>query len=77
MGEKGAWLDDDRTQLYHKATGEIQLFDTPSEAFKWVESQPFPGLTGRPQSSGGRPQRIEWVDVHGKRRFTAYCRRGL
>lgn len=77
MSEKRAWLDDDRAQVHDEATGEIQLFDTISEAFEWVESQPFPGLTGHYQGAGGPPQWIEWVDEHGTRRFTAHCRRGL
>lgn len=77
MSEKRAWLDDDRAQVYDEATREILVFDTISGAVEWVESQPFPGLTGHYQSSDGRPQWIVWVDEHGTRRFTAHCRRGL
>lgn len=77
MSEMMGWLDDDRAQVCNETTGEIQLFGTVSEAFEWVESQPFPGLTGHYQSAGDRPQWIGWVDEHGTRRFTAYCRGGL
>ena len=78
MTAQRAWLDDDRVQVSDEATQEIRLFGTLEEAAIWVEAQPFPGLTGHYQSSGGGPPTgIVWVDSAGTRRFVAYCRRGV
>lgn len=77
MTTQRSWLDDDRVQVSDEATREIRLFGTLHEAAEWVEAQPFPGLTGNYQNSGGPPNGIVWVDSAGTRRFVAYCRRGM